>query len=128
MALKLAWQYWLNRGEPERRTFITLDHAYHGDTVGAMSVSAAASEAIYEAFLSEDRRKTFFHGHSYAANPLACAVGLASLDLFRDEDVLGRIARLETQLRGGLGARRDRRGHPKPRQALTGAAARPRGT
>ena len=43
VALKLTWQYWQNRGEPERRTFIALDHAYHGDTVGAMSVSAASS-------------------------------------------------------------------------------------
>ena len=43
VGLKLAWQYWLNRGEAERRTFITLEHAYHGDTVGAMSVSAASS-------------------------------------------------------------------------------------
>jgi len=237
VALKLAWQYWQNRGEPERRTFIALEHAYHGDTVGAMSVSAASSftapfepllfpvarvadpycypgpdgrmrtrgsdeclaaleaqlealgpraagvllepmlqgvggmimqppeylagvrrlcerhgtlliadevltgfgrtgrmfaceharvapdiiclskgltagylplaataatEAIYESFLSEDRRRTFFHGHSYTANPLACAVGLASLDVFRDEDVLARIGRLETQMRAGL--------------------------
>ncbi len=237
VALKLAWQYWQNRGEPERRTFIALERAYHGDTVGAMSVSAAtsftapfgpilfpvvrvadpgcytgadgrlrqrgsseclasleaqletlgstvagvlvepmlqgvagmivqppeylagvrrlcdrygtllladevftgfgrtgrmfacehagvapdiiclskgltagymplaataASEAIYESFLSEDRGRTFFHGHSYTANPLACAVGLASLDIFRDEDVLGDIARLEAQLRAGL--------------------------
>lgn len=237
VALKLAWQYWQNRGEPERRTFIALERAYHGDTVGAMSVSAAtsftapfepllfpvvrvpdpgccagedgrlrtrggeeclaaleaqlealgpraagvllepmlqgvagmivqppeylagvrrlcdrhgtlliadevltgfgrtgcmfaceharvapdiiclskglsagylplaataASEAIYESFLSEDRRRTFFHGHSYTANPLACAVGVASLDIFRDEDVLGRIARLEAQMRAGL--------------------------
>ena len=237
VALKLAWQYWQNRGEPERRTFIALERAYHGDTVGAMSVSAAtsfttpfgpilfpvvrvadpgcytgadgglrqrgsgeclagleaqletlgptvagvlvepmlqgvagmivqppdylagvrrlcdrygtllladevftgfgrtgrmfacehagvapdiiclskgltagymplaataATEAIYESFLSDDRGRTFFHGHSYTANPLACAVGLASLDIFRDEDVLGRIARLEAQLRAGL--------------------------
>ncbi len=237
VALKLAWQYWQNRGEAERRTFVALDHAYHGDTVGAMSVSAAssftapfepllfpvvrvddpycyrcpvgldrtrcridclaglearlaelgprvagvlvepmlqgvggmivwpqeflagvrslcdrygtlmiadevltgfgrtgrmfacehagvapdiiclskgltagylplaataASEAIYEAFLSEDRRLAFFHGHSYTANPLACAVGVASLDLFRDEGVLERIGRLEAQLRSGL--------------------------
>ena len=237
VALKLAWQYWQNRGEPERRTFIALERAYHGDTVGAMSVSAAtsftapfepilfpvvrvadpgcytgadgrlrqrgsseclasleaqletlgptvagvlvepmlqgvagmivqppeylagvrrlcdrygtllladevftgfgrtgrmfacehaevapdiiclskgltagymplaataATEAIYESFLSDDRGRTFFHGHSYTANPLACAVGLASLDIFRDEDVLGRIARLEAQLRSGL--------------------------
>ena len=237
VALKMAWQYWRNQGDTERRSFITLDHAYHGDTVGAMSVSEASSftdpfepllfsvtrthdpycyrcpvglerascrieclgklesllmergssvaavlvepmlqgvggmivwpseflagvrrlcdtygtlmiadevltgfgrtgrmfacehasvtpdiiclskgvtagylplgvsvatEAVYDAFLSEDRKKTFFHGHSYTANPLACAVGVASLDLFRESDVLARIARLEEQLRAGL--------------------------
>src|SRR4029077_11663696 len=64
----------------------------------------ATTAAVYEAFLSEDRSKTFFHGHSYTANPLACAVALASLDLFRDEPVLERVARLERQLREGLGA------------------------
>ena len=39
VAMKMACQYWGNRGEPSRRTFITLHHAYHGDTVGAMSAS-----------------------------------------------------------------------------------------
>ena len=39
----MAWQYWWNRGQEERRTFITLDRAYHGDTIGAMSVSAESS-------------------------------------------------------------------------------------
>jgi adenosylmethionine---8-amino-7-oxononanoate aminotransferase len=237
VALKLAWQYWRNRGEPQRRTFVTLHHAYHGDTVGAMSASddspfteafrpllfpvvrahspycyrcpvgltrdrcqidclgdleqrlreggdsiagvllepmlqaaggmivwpaefltgarrlcdrygtlliadevltgfgrtgrmfacehagvrpdlvcmskgltagylpmgaTAATESIYEAFLSEDRGKAFFHGHSYTANPLACAVGLASLDLFREGAVLDRVQALEHQLRAGL--------------------------
>ena len=237
VALKLALQYWRNRGQPQRRTFITLHHAYHGDTVGAMSASedsvftrafapvlfpvvrahapycyrcplglrrdtcridclgdleqnlaangdsvagvliepmlqgaggmiiwppdflagvrrlcdqygtlliadevltgfgrtgrmfacehagvrpdviclskaltagympmavTAATEAIYEAFLSEDRGKTFFHGHSFTANPLACAVALASLDLFRENAVIDRVQRLERQLRGGL--------------------------
>jgi adenosylmethionine-8-amino-7-oxononanoate aminotransferase len=62
----------------------------------------AATDAVYEAFLSDDRAKTFFHGHSYTANPLACAVALASLDLFRETDVLGRVAALETQLRDGF--------------------------
>jgi len=237
VALKLAWQYWQNLGHKERKLFISLDHAYHGDTVGAMSVSEASSftkpfesllfpvvrahspycyrcplglerskcdidcldslesqlkkhssavagvlvepmlqgvggmivwpveflagvrelcdrygtlmiadevltgfgrtgrmfacehasvlpdiiclskaltagymplgvtattEEIYEAFLSEDRTKTFFHGHSYTANPLACAVGVASLDLFREENVILRVQRLEKQLREGL--------------------------
>jgi adenosylmethionine-8-amino-7-oxononanoate aminotransferase len=226
VALKMAWQYWRNRCVPERRSFVALHHAYHGDTVGAMSVSGSsvftrsfepllfpvdrvgsaeelethlsrsggtvaavivepmiqgaggmlmrpadfltavrrlcdehgtlliadevftgfgrtgrmfacehagispdiiclskaltagylplgatvATEQVYEAFLSDDRTKTFFHGHSFAANPLACAVAVASLDLFAREDVLGRVRRLERQLAAGLGALRD---HPR---------------
>ena len=237
VALKLALQYWRNRGQPQRRTFVTLHHAYHGDTVGAMSASedslftrafspmlfpvarahapycyrcplglnretcgidclddlearlkeagdsvaailvepmlqgaggmivwpreflvgarsladrygtlliadevltgfgrtgrmfacehagvqpdliclskgltagylplgaTAATTAIYEAFLSEDRGKAFFHGHSYTANPLACAVGVASLEIFREEGVLERVQALERQLRAAL--------------------------
>ena len=62
----------------------------------------ATSKAVYEAFLSEDRGKTFFHGHSYTANPLGCAVALASLALFRDTDVIARVKVLERWLRDGL--------------------------
>ncbi len=39
IALKIAYQYWQHKGEPERKIFVNLDSAYHGDTVGAMSVS-----------------------------------------------------------------------------------------
>jgi adenosylmethionine-8-amino-7-oxononanoate aminotransferase len=237
VALKLACQYWANRGEPRRRSFVALHHAYHGDTVGAMSASedsiftrpfqsmlftvhrahapycyrcplglertrcaidclgdlervltelgdtvagvlvepmlqgaggmvvwpqeflagvrrlcdrhgtlmiadevltgfgrtgrmfacehaavspdivclskaltggympmgvTAASEPVYSAFLSDDRTKTFFHGHSFTANPLACAVAIASLRLFREEESLERVHRLERWLRDGL--------------------------
>ena len=38
VALKMASQYWHNRGQPQRNLFIALEHAYHGDTVGAMAV------------------------------------------------------------------------------------------
>jgi len=237
VALKMAYQYWRNRGESERRLFVGLKFAYHGDTVGTMSVSeesvftnafdglmfrvaraeapycyrcplnlersschidclgglekilreesgrvagvivepmlqaaggmivwppeflsgvrklcdehktlmiadevmvgfgrtgrmfasehgpvrpdmmclskglsagylplaaTAMTDDIYESFLSDDRAKTFFHGHSFTANPLGCAVGLASLDIFREEGTLERIAALEKQLRDGL--------------------------
>ncbi len=236
-ALKMAMQYWSNQDQPRRQTFVTLRHAYHGDTVGAMSASeesvftraftpllfpvvrahapycyrcplgltrsacqidclgdlenrlrdlgdsvagvliepmlqaaggmivwpreflagvrqlcdryatlmiadevltgfgrtgkmfacehanvspdiiclskaltagylpmgaTVTTPAVYQAFLSEDRGKTFFHGHSYTANPLACAVALASLDLFREEGTLERVATLERSLRAGL--------------------------
>jgi len=40
VALKIALQYWKNKGEPKRSKFICFNHGYHGDTVGAMSVSA----------------------------------------------------------------------------------------
>jgi adenosylmethionine-8-amino-7-oxononanoate aminotransferase len=237
VALKLARQYWRNLGQPHRRRFIALHYAYHGDTVGAMSVSeeslftdafrpllfevtradapycyrcplglvragcridclgsledalkreadsvaavlvepmlqaaggmvvwpsefltgvrqlcdqhgtlliadevltgfgrtgrmfasehapvspdimclskaltagylplgaTVASEQIFEAFLSDERTKTFFHGHSFTANPMACAVALASLELFREHDILARVRRLESRLRAGL--------------------------
>jgi adenosylmethionine-8-amino-7-oxononanoate aminotransferase len=62
----------------------------------------AATDAIYDAFLSTDRERALFHGHSYTANPLACAVAIASLDLFREADVLARVRRLERQLRDGM--------------------------
>jgi adenosylmethionine-8-amino-7-oxononanoate aminotransferase len=237
VALKLAHQYWRNLGQVHRRRFITLHHAYHGDTVGAMSVSeesvftdafrpllfqvtradapycyrcplklerascqidclgsleeavkhhgdsvagvlvepmlqgaggmvvwpgeflagvrrlcdrygtlliadevltgfgrtglmfasehgsispdiiclskaltagylplgaTIATERIFDAFSSDDRTKTFFHGHSFTANPLACAIALASLELFRERDVLARVRSLEARLRAGL--------------------------
>jgi adenosylmethionine-8-amino-7-oxononanoate aminotransferase len=72
-------------------------------TAGYLPMGAtAATESIYEAFLSDDRTRTFFHGHSYTANPLGCAVALASLELFRTEGVLERINRLQAQIRHEL--------------------------
>ena len=236
VALKMAVQFWSNRGRPERRGFIALEHAYHGDTLGAMAVSdrspftrvfepllvpvsrthtaychrcpvgrtratcaieclgrlesqlaahaattaavivepllqaaggmivqpreflqgvarlcraydvlliadevltgfgrtgtlfacqqadvrpdilclakgltagflpmaaTACTAEVYAAFLSDDREKTFFHGHSFTANPLGCAAALASLEVFAREPVMERIA--------GLGAQQARR-------------------
>ena len=220
VALKIAYQGWVHRGEPERRVFVALEGAYHGDTFGAMSVgerepfftpfapllfearhvpvdagaveaalrelgsraagvileplvqgaagmrmhdaefvravraacdergvpliadevmtgfgrtgslfacraaaispdllclakgltggafplsATLATERAFESFLSTDRRKTFFHGHSFTANPVGCAVGLASLGLCLERDVPRRLdaigARIETRLR-----------------------------
>lgn len=230
VALKMAAQFWRNQGQPEKVRVIALEHAYHGDTVGAMSVSAESSftaafsgflfpvlrahsaycfrcpvgktratcsidciqslerlleghaaevaavivepllqgaggmivhpieflericeltraydvlliadevltgfgrcgrmfaceiagivpdimclskgltggflplgatvctDRVYESFCVPDRCHTFFHGHSYTGNPLACAAGVANLEIFRAEPVFERIATIE---------------------------------
>ena len=242
VAVKLACQYWRNKGQPQRHLILALEHAYHGDTVGAMSASAesvftaaftpllfpvlrahapycfqcplgleretcqvdclhsleaqleqradtvaaviiepmlqgaggmivwptdflagvrrlcdrfgvlliadevltgfgrtgrlfacehagvtpdliclskaltagylplgatAATSPVYDAFLSSDHSNTFFHGHSFTANPLACAVAIASLDLFGRDDVMGAVRRIEAHLIEGLSRLRD---------------------
>jgi adenosylmethionine-8-amino-7-oxononanoate aminotransferase len=67
-----------------------------GLTGGYLPLAATlASEEIYAAFLSEERGRAFFHGHSYTANALACAVARASLALFAETNCLGRIAELQ---------------------------------
>ena len=211
VALKMAFQWWAQRGEPQRTGFICLQNAYHGDTIGSVSVggieqfhslyqpllfdawqaragdaedladllerhgervaaviveplvqgaagillqprgylravrelcdahdvllicdevatgfgrtgrmfasdhedvspdllclgkgitggylplaATVTSERVYEGFLGrpEDMR-TFFHGHTYTGNPLACAAGVASLEVFEREQTLERLA------------------------------------
>jgi len=210
IALKMAYQYWQQRDEPARRRFITLRNAYHGDTIGSVSIggidlfhslyrpllfdtlraepgdlyemerlleeyrgevvavimeplvqgaagmlvhprgylhgvrslcdrhevllvldevatgfgrtgtmfacehegvapdllclakgltggylplaATLATEEIYEGFLGEHEQfRTFFHGHTYTGNPLACAAGLATLDVFEEEQTLERL-------------------------------------
>jgi adenosylmethionine-8-amino-7-oxononanoate aminotransferase len=61
-----------------------------GISAGYLPLAATlTTEEIYQAFLGEaEERKTFYHGHSYTGNPLACRAALASLELFRKEKIL----------------------------------------
>jgi adenosylmethionine-8-amino-7-oxononanoate aminotransferase len=61
-----------------------------GITGGYLPLAATfASEALFDAFLGPyEDFVTFFHGHTYTGNPLACAAGLASLDVFAQEQTL----------------------------------------
>ncbi|GAB3831458.1 adenosylmethionine--8-amino-7-oxononanoate transaminase [Pontibacter rugosus] len=66
-----------------------------GLTGGTMALGAtSASEKIYNGFLYDDKAKTLFHGHSYTANPVACAAGLASMDLLLAQEAQDNIKRI----------------------------------
>lgn len=66
-----------------------------GLTGGTMALGVTSCTSnIYNAFLSEDKLKTLFHGHSFTANPVACASALASMDLLLREETLADIERI----------------------------------
>ena len=53
-------------------------------------------KGIHDAFMhGPEHVVEFFHGYTYSAHPLACAAGLAALDLYRDEDLFARAKKLE---------------------------------
>ncbi|MHB8874547.1 MAG: adenosylmethionine--8-amino-7-oxononanoate transaminase [Myxococcaceae bacterium] len=64
-----------------------------GLTGGYLPLAATlATEEIYSAFLGDfASKRTFFHGHTYTGNPLACAAAIASLELFEKERTLEKM-------------------------------------
>src|SRR4051812_29942010 len=64
-----------------------------GITGGYLPLAATfATERIYEGFLGgHDEYRTFFHGHTYTGNPLACAAAIATLDVFEQEETLANL-------------------------------------
>ena len=81
----------------QKPDIICLSKGLTGGTM-AMGVTAC-SKQIHDAYVDDDRRKTFFHGHSFTANPLACTAGIASLDLLLEAGCLERIKRINEQHR-----------------------------
>src|SRR3954454_16545914 len=89
-----------------------------GITGGYLPLAATlTTERVYEGFLGRhDEFRTFFHGHTYTGNPLACAAAIATLRLFDQErtlerlrekiDLLGELLAPVTQMRGVLEVRR----------------------
>ena len=60
------------------------------------------TEAIYRAFLSDDWHHAFAHGHSYTANPIACAAAVASLELLCHKDLQRAIEAIQEAHQEGL--------------------------
>ena len=79
---------------------VTLSKALTG---GTMALAATvASEAVFEAFLSDDPDAALMHGPTFMANPLACAAANASLDLFEREPRLAQARAIESHLEAAL--------------------------
>jgi adenosylmethionine-8-amino-7-oxononanoate aminotransferase len=69
-----------------------------GLTGGYMPMGVTACKwEVFSAFTSTDYHKTFFHGHSYTGNPLACAVALASLELLQAEECQQQLLWIQRQ-------------------------------
>lgn len=68
--------------------------AAKGLTGGYLPLAATlAVDRVFEAFLTRyEDRKTFYHGHTYTGNPLACAAAIANIELFEEENTLERMA------------------------------------
>jgi len=69
-----------------------------GLTGGTMALGiTTCTNQIYDMFLSDDKMKTLFHGHSFTANPIACTAALASMDLFNSDETPANIQRIVAQ-------------------------------
>jgi len=75
-----------------------------GITGGYLPLAATlSSNRVFEGFLGKyESFRTFFHGHTYTGNPLACAAALGSLEVFRENNVLERVQVLAEDLAGLL--------------------------
>jgi adenosylmethionine-8-amino-7-oxononanoate aminotransferase len=68
---------------------ICLSKALTGGTM-ALGVTAC-TQNIYDEFVSDDKTKTLFHGHSFTANPLACVAAIASFELIHKKEFIKRV-------------------------------------
>lgn len=104
--------------------FLACDHAgvvpdilclSKGITGGHLPLAVTlCREEIFAAHWSQDRRKTFFHSSSYTANPIACAAGVANLEIWANEPVQARIDAVSAAQTKGLARLA---AHPKIRGA-----------
>ncbi|MBI5124409.1 MAG: adenosylmethionine--8-amino-7-oxononanoate transaminase [Candidatus Omnitrophica bacterium] len=76
-----------------------------GLTAGYLPLGVTlATDKVYDAFYADhEKKKTFYHGHTYTANPISCSSALASLDIFEKEKTLDEMKKLIPIFHKGLG-------------------------
>lgn len=109
IALKMAFQYWRHRGEPQRTRFLKLENAYHGDTLGAVSVGGIDRfHATYGPLLfpTETAPSPYCYrcplGETYPGCHLACAKALGELLARSHERVAAVIVEPLVQAAAGI--------------------------
>jgi adenosylmethionine---8-amino-7-oxononanoate aminotransferase len=109
VALKMAFQYWLNHGRPEKRRFVALQHAYHGDTLGAMSAGDPAdfSGTFHPLLVPMERAHTASCHHcpvglTRAACAIDCLESLRRLLRERAGEIAALILEPMVQAAGGM--------------------------
>ncbi len=75
-----------------------------GLTSGMLPLAATlTTQDVFNAFLGPlGSDKTFYHGHTYTANPIGCSAALASLDIFAEEGTLSHVQEISCELRKGI--------------------------
>ena len=81
-----------------------------GLTSGYLPIAATlTTKEIFDTFYGDySEQKTFYHGHTYTANPVACAAGCAAIDLFGKENTLENVASINAKLNAFLDSIRGR--------------------
>ena len=93
---------------------ICLSKALTGGTI-PLSVTTT-TEAIYQAFYSDDISKALFHGHTFMANPTGCAIALESLKILAEEEMQDNLKRIHAK-HVAFAAKMDK--HPKVARTRT---------
>ncbi|HAN32555.1 MAG TPA: adenosylmethionine--8-amino-7-oxononanoate transaminase [Myxococcales bacterium] len=91
-----------------------------GLTGGTLPLSATVfRKGIFEAFLGPNKETAFLHGHSFTANPIACAAACASLQIIQRPDFAQQLARVEALTKAQIERLRSHRSVKRTRQAGT---------
>jgi lysine---8-amino-7-oxononanoate aminotransferase len=74
IGLKMAFLYWKHRGRPEKNTFLSMKNAYHGDTVGAVSVGGIdVFHSAFDSLLFPTEKVTYPHPYRFPGTEAECA-------------------------------------------------------
>ncbi|MGH7891294.1 MAG: adenosylmethionine--8-amino-7-oxononanoate transaminase, partial [Thermodesulfobacteriota bacterium] len=109
VALKMAFQYWQHRGKPGKTKFVSLRNAYHGDTLGAVSVGGIELfHAAFKPLLFETFQAPSYYcyrcelGKTYPSCELACAGEAGNILEAHHEEIAGVILEPYVQAAGGM--------------------------